>query len=178
MSCSVDCLAIFAKLDRQVKELDLKDPSLASRRCGQPASAKRFLELGRSRRDALVASVSDARTFKNGRQFAAWLRLLVPRQKSSGGKERLLGISKRGDTYLRTLLIHGARAVVRHLKPSAGEPQGWLARVAESTQPQHCGGSYWPTRTLALFGQCWHMIEITKPGMSAHASRGLERNDS
>jgi transposase len=74
-----------------------------------------------------VGSIGDASTFKNGRQLAAWLGL-VPRQKSSSGKEQLLGISKRGDTYLRTLLIHGARAVVQKLK--AGELQGWLARLA------------------------------------------------
>jgi transposase len=61
---------------------------------------------------ALVAAVSDASAFKNGRQFAAWLGL-VPRQHSTGGKERLLGISKRGDSYLRKLLIHGARATMR-----------------------------------------------------------------
>jgi transposase len=61
---------------------------------------------------ALVAAVSDASHFKNGRQFAAWIGL-VPRQHSTGGKPRLLGISKRGDVYLRTLLIHGARATLR-----------------------------------------------------------------
>ncbi|ECI4078979.1 IS110 family transposase, partial [Salmonella enterica subsp. salamae] len=59
---------------------------------------------------ALVAAVGDARQFKNGREMAAWLGL-VPRQHSSGGKNRLGHISKRGDSYLRTLLIHGARAV-------------------------------------------------------------------
>src|SRR5437868_3925488 len=56
---------------------------------------------------ALVASIGDAKVFKNGRQLAAWLGL-VPRQHSSGGKNTLLGISKRGDVYLRTLPIHGA----------------------------------------------------------------------
>jgi transposase len=61
---------------------------------------------------ALVASIGDAKRFANGRQLAAWLGL-VPKQHSSGGKQWLLGISKRGDTYLRTLLIHGARAVIR-----------------------------------------------------------------
>ena len=60
---------------------------------------------------AIVAAISDGRAFANGRQLAAWLGL-VPRQNSSGGKTRLMGISKRGDTYLRTLLIHGARSVV------------------------------------------------------------------
>jgi transposase len=54
---------------------------------------------------ALVAAVSDARAFQNGRQFVAWLGL-VPRQQSPGGKERLLGISKRGDSYLRKLRIN------------------------------------------------------------------------
>jgi len=61
---------------------------------------------------ALTASIGDAKCFKNGRQLAAWLGL-VPRQHSSGGKTLLQGISKRGDAYLRTLLIHGARSVVR-----------------------------------------------------------------
>ena len=65
--------------------------------------------------------------FKNGRQMAAWMGL-VPRQHSSGGKQNLLGISKRGDTYLRTLLIHGARAVVRFAENKA-EPNQWLCKL-------------------------------------------------
>jgi len=73
---------------------------------------------------ALVASIGDAKNFANGRQLAAWLGL-VPRQHSSGGKSNLLGISKRGDTYLRTLLIHGARAVIQHAERKLNA-QGWL----------------------------------------------------
>ena len=64
---------------------------------------------------ALVASIGDVKTFKSGRQVASWLGL-VPRQHSSGGKQTLLGISKRGDSYLRTLLIHGARVVIYHMQ--------------------------------------------------------------
>ena len=75
----------------------------------------------------LVASVGDGKSFANGRQMAAWLGL-VPRQNSSGGKPRLLGISKRGDTYLRTLLIHGARAVVRVCEGKA-EVDSWLKQL-------------------------------------------------
>ena len=60
---------------------------------------------------ALAAAAGDRHCFKNGRQFAAWPGL-VPRQRSSGRKARLFGISKRGDRYLRTLMIHGARAVL------------------------------------------------------------------
>lgn len=74
---------------------------------------------------ALVASVGDAKSFANGRQLAAWLGL-VPRQHSSGGKPTLLGISKRGDCYLRTLLVHGARAVVRYVEGKADSSSGWL----------------------------------------------------
>jgi transposase len=61
---------------------------------------------------ALIAAIGDITTFKSGRELAAWLGL-VPRQHSTGGKPTLLGISKRGDTYLRTLLIHGGRSVAR-----------------------------------------------------------------
>jgi transposase len=74
---------------------------------------------------ALVAAVRDAHAFKNGRQFAAWLGL-VPRQHSTGGKERLLGISKRGDTYLRKLLIHGARATLRWVGLKTDRRSQWV----------------------------------------------------
>jgi len=75
---------------------------------------------------ALVAAMSDGKIFKNGRQFAAWLGL-VPRQHSSGGKARLLGISKRGDPYLRTLLIHGARSVVYRASRKTDRRSLWIA---------------------------------------------------
>jgi transposase len=77
----------------------------------------------------LVASIGDAKNFENGRQLAAWLGL-TPRQHSSGGKQTLLGISKRGDTYLRTLLIHGARAVVRVAERNA-EKYSWVIQLME-----------------------------------------------
>ncbi len=80
--------------------------------------------LGPITASAIIATIGDAREYKNGRQLAAWLGL-VPRQHSSGGKQVLLGISKRGDTYLRTLLIHGARAVIRFAENKA-TPDQWL----------------------------------------------------
>lgn len=73
---------------------------------------------------ALVATVGNARAFKNGRQFAAWLGL-VPRQHSSGGTRRLGRITKRGNVYLRTLLIHGARAVMRQLTRRTDATSRW-----------------------------------------------------
>jgi transposase len=74
---------------------------------------------------ALVSAVGDGRQFKNGRQLAAWVGL-VPRQDSSGGKPRLMGISKHGDTYLRTLLIHGGRAVERTCGAKTDPRSEWL----------------------------------------------------
>lgn len=77
---------------------------------------------------AIVSAVGDARQFRSARQFAAWLGL-VPRQHSSGGKERLGSISKHGDTYLRTLLVHGARAVLRHSQGKTDRRSEWLQRL-------------------------------------------------
>ena len=74
-----------------------------------------------------MATVGNATEFKNSRQLAAWMGL-VPKQHSSGGKQNLLGISKRGDTYLRTLLIHGARAVIRFAENKAA-PDPWLCKL-------------------------------------------------
>ena len=74
---------------------------------------------------AIVASVGTATTFSSGRQFAAWLGL-TPRQHSSGGKTVLGGISKRGDVVLRTLLIHGARSVLRLSAARHDRKSQWL----------------------------------------------------
>ncbi|MGN7875678.1 IS110 family transposase [Roseateles sp. 22389] len=76
---------------------------------------------------ALVASIGDAKNFDNGRQFAAWLGV-VPRQHSSGGKPTLLGMSKRGDAYLRTMLIHGARSVI-YRATQKSDPESWLIKL-------------------------------------------------
>jgi transposase len=77
---------------------------------------------------AMVASIGDAKSFKNGRQVSAWLGL-VPKQNSTGGKTVLLGMSKRGDSYLRTLLIQGARSVIYALQRKKEPVEGWLNRL-------------------------------------------------
>ena len=77
---------------------------------------------------ALVGAVGDGRTFGSGRELAAWLGL-VPRQHTTGGKPRLYGITKRGDKRLRALLIHGARAVVRHATRKADPLSRWIRAV-------------------------------------------------
>ena len=77
---------------------------------------------------AIVAASPPATNFKNGREFAAWLGL-VPKQSSSGGKARLLGISKRGDVYLRKQLVHGARAVLRVAPKKTDKRSLWIESV-------------------------------------------------
>jgi transposase len=79
---------------------------------------------------ALLAAVGDARVFTNGRHLAAWLGL-VPRQHSTGGKECLLGISKRGDRYLRALLIHGARATVHRARGKTDVRSRWIMSLEQ-----------------------------------------------
>jgi len=83
---------------------------------------------------ALVAAVGNAQRFKNGRELSAYLGL-VPRQHSSGGKTVLLGITKRGDRYLRTLLIHGARSALRQCKLNEDARSDWAASIRAARGP-------------------------------------------
>lgn len=114
-------------LDQQVAELE-KQIQLWHRQCEASQRLAAIPGIGPITATALVASIGDARAFSNGRQLAAWLGL-VPRQHSSGGKQVLLGISKRGDVYLRTLLIHGARAVIGHIEHRSDQVSSWLHRL-------------------------------------------------
>jgi len=77
---------------------------------------------------ALVATIGDSSQFHSGRQLSAWLGL-VPRQHSSGGKDRLGRISKRGDSYIRRLLVHGARTVLRWRRAKADTEAGWTEQL-------------------------------------------------
>jgi len=120
-------LSHLQSLDRQTQEIDNQIKQLS-----RQSSACRTLEqipgIGPITATALVATVGNTISeFKNGRQLAAFLGV-VPRQHSSGGKERLLGISKRGDGYLRRLLIHGARSVLHHTLHKPERSGTWLAQ--------------------------------------------------
>ena len=115
------------ELDRQVDELEAK---IQAWHRGNDLSRKlaQVPGIGPITASALVASIGDAKNFESGRQVAAWLGL-VPRQHSSGGKSNLLGMSKRGDTYLRTLLIHGARSVIYRVTQKADACSSWIGAV-------------------------------------------------
>ncbi len=116
-------------LDQQVSALDLQIQ--ASHKANE-ASVKlaKIPGIGPITASAMIASIGDAKCFENGRQLAAWLGL-VPRQHSSGGKSILGGISKRGDSYLRTLLIHGARSVVRVATSQKTATHCWAINLVE-----------------------------------------------
>ncbi|MCZ6830218.1 MAG: IS110 family transposase [Gammaproteobacteria bacterium] len=115
------------ELDRQVQELE-QLINAWHRNSEDSQKLARIPGIGPLTASALVASIGDARNFKNGRELAAWIGL-VPRQHSSGGKVLLQGISKRGDAYLRTLLIHGARSVIRVAEKKATPTNQWATGV-------------------------------------------------
>jgi transposase len=114
----------FKLLDKKIDkyEQQMKDMSRSNKDCQRLMAIE---GIGPITATAIIGAVGDANVFKKGREFSAWLGL-VPRQHSSGNKTRLLGISKRGDRYLRTLLIHGARSVVRVAKDKADKRSQWV----------------------------------------------------
>ena len=124
-----ELIAALNHEDERIKRLD----RLIDNWVNANDMAKRLKELegiGSLTASAFVATVGDAKAFKNGRQMAAWLGL-VPRQYSSGGKQKLGPITKRGDRYLRTLLIHGARTVLLMSNRGRGRHTEWIESLRE-----------------------------------------------
>jgi transposase len=120
-------------LDDRVAELD----GHIARTVQTHPVARRLLELrgvGPLTASALMSTLGDGQDYRKGRDFAASLGL-TPRQHSTGGKDRLLGISKRGDGYLRKLLVHGARAVIRHCTQKDDGLSLWLNRLMARKHP-------------------------------------------
>lgn len=123
----------LVNLDERMFELDRQIEQLAN----SNEVTKRLQQLrgvGPLVATALVATVGDGGQYHRGRQMAASIGL-TPRQYSSGDKYRLLGISKRGDAYLRTLLIHGARAVVSQAKHKDDRLSRWVTGIAQRRHP-------------------------------------------
>jgi transposase len=114
------------ELDREIEQLARQDP-MAMR-------LQKVRGIGPLTATALLATVGDASQFSNGREMAASFGL-TPKQNSSGGKERLLGISKRGDAYLRSLLVHGARALIRTAQAKTDRLNTWIIRIATTRHP-------------------------------------------
>jgi transposase len=114
----------WTALDRRIDALNRE----LLERARTDAAARRLITIpgiGALNATALVAAVGDATTFRRGRDLAAWLGL-VPRQHTTGGKPKLLGITKRGNKYLRMMLIHGARAALPWLAQAQTPLGAWL----------------------------------------------------
>ena len=120
----LELYAEFLEHDKKIAEYDKKfermaqEDGICKRLCTIPG-------IGAITSSAIVAAVGDATFFKNGRQFAAWLGL-VPRQHSTAGRNCLLGISKRGDGYIRKLAVHGARAVAAQAGKHSNRRSEWI----------------------------------------------------
>lgn len=122
--CMQDLYDELVEVEARLKQLDKRVRQI----CQQNETCCRILKVpgvGELTATAMVAAVPNASEFSNGRHMSAWLGL-VPRQSSSGNKQKLLGISKRGDRYLRTLLIHGARSALSHYKNTDNDYGRWL----------------------------------------------------
>ena len=125
------CLAALGTQLLSLKEqiLEFDRMILAWHRSNQTSRRLHYIPgVGPMLATALVASVADPRTFRSGRNFSAWIGL-VPKQHSSGGKERLGSISKQGDRYLRSLFVAGALAVIRYAKIHGTGHRPWLTAL-------------------------------------------------
>lgn len=134
----------------------------------QDTAAKAIAEIpgvGLLTATAAVATIGNVKMFRSGREFAAYIGL-IPGQTGSGGKVKLLGMSKRGDTYLRTLLVHGARSVLHHSKtPVPGCSRS--ARVGHLTW----SSARWPTKSRERSGRCSPMNASTTGNTSVRCQR-------
>jgi hypothetical protein len=149
---------LFRDLDRRIAIFDKKIERvfLDSEPCQRIAKIK---GIGPKTATAIVAAIGDGSEFKNGRHLAAWVGL-VPRQFSSGDRTLLMGISKRGSQHLRSLLVHGARAVVRTA------PNKPISTISGSTSfgsgaASNAQQSQSPTRTHGSSGPCFELASLT-----------------
>ena len=126
----MEAIGLFAALRGDLLRLDERLAECDQRiaRLAQEETAQRLAEIpgiGPVTATAVVATVGDAKLFRNGRELAAWVGL-VPRQSSSGGKTRLGRITKHGDSYLRTLFVQGAMTVIRHAGEKSDPRSQWI----------------------------------------------------
>ena len=131
------CLEMLAAQLRVVKEQILENDRRIMARARETELGRRLMEIpsvGPLVASAFVATVPDPAIFRSGRNLAAWIGL-VPRQNSSGGKERLGGISKAGNRYLRQMLIVGAMAVLRYAERN-GAKRPWLVQMLARRKPK------------------------------------------
>ncbi len=126
---------LLVELKRELEQLaeHIEQAEMLIERAAQQSETCQRLDaipgIGPLTATALVAAIGNGRTFRKGREFAAWVGL-VPREHSTGGKQKLLGISKRGNSYLRKLFVQGARAVLKYRDKQCSGLRHWLAELS------------------------------------------------
>jgi transposase len=129
---------LLMELKRELEQLaiHLEEADALIQRAAQQSEACQRLDaipgIGPLTATALIAAIGSGAAFRKGREFAAWVGL-VPREHSTGGKQKLLGISKRGNPYLRRLFVQGARAVLQFREKQSSGLRSWLAQLTSRT---------------------------------------------
>jgi transposase len=124
-------------LETRINEAD----AVINKTAGENEACRRLVAIpgiGPVTATAIIAAIGNGAAFRKGREFAAWLGV-VPREYSTGGKQRLLGISKRGNSYLRRLFVQGARAVLQQSAKQSSGLSAWLAQLTSRTHRNVAG---------------------------------------
>ena len=127
----------LAHLETRINEAD----AVINKTAGENEACRRLVAIpgiGPVTATAIVAAIGNGAAFRKGREFAAWLGV-VPREYSTGGKQKLLGISKRGNSYLRRLFVQGARAVLQQSAKQSSGLSAWLAQLTSRTHRNVAG---------------------------------------
>jgi transposase len=136
LSGAVRLLLAQLKLELDQLTIRLEEADVMIQKAAQQSEVCRRLDaipgIGPLTATALIAAIGNGATFRKGREFAAWVGL-VPREHSTGGKQKLLGISKRGNSYLRRLFVQGARAVLQFKEKQSSGLSAWLAQLTSRT---------------------------------------------
>jgi transposase len=136
LSGAVRLLLAQLKLELDQLTIRLEEADVMIQKAAQQSEVCRRLDaipgIGPLTATALIAAIGNGATFRKGREFAAWVGL-VPREHSTGGKQKLLGISKRGNSYLRRLFVQGARAVLQFREKQSPGLSAWLAQLTSRT---------------------------------------------
>jgi len=168
--------AEMAELDNRIATYDrrIREIFRSSEQCQRLGKIE---AIGPVTATALIAAVGDRTCFKNGRQFAAWLGL-VPKQRSSGGRARLFGISKRGDRYLRTLMIHGARAALGKAAGKQDPRSLWLGKLRQRRHPNVAAVAL-ANKNARIVGHALgqHILRARTLGESSLRRSGKRRNN-
>jgi transposase len=136
LSGAVRLLLAQLKLELDQLTIRLEEADVMIQKAAQESEVCRRLDaipgVGPLTATALIAAIGNGATFRKGREFAAWVGL-VPREHSTGGKQKLLGISKRGNSYLRRLFVQGARAVLQFRDKQSPGLSAWLTQLTSRT---------------------------------------------